>query len=461
MSNYVGEKGEEMERKTGSFYRYTIAALVICMLYIVMDIYRLYVNGDKTVVVPKSEKTVLTIWKWSPTEDQSQMPAIKKAFEAENPDISLDINHIEGVEQYFQKLPSALLSNNGPDIIEMQVGGVLNQYKDYLEPLEPYAKKTWGENWQGMFIPEALRQCEFSGREYYALPGGMTVEPIIVYNAGLFEKYNLSPPRTTSDLKEIINVLKKNEPDILPGLAVGGADKWPYRDIFMAIANQVSQGRIYMAEEGKIPWNDAAIIRGFDLWKKLYNDNIFINNSSVYSSYPQIENMFVNGEVAMFSTGSWEWGTLTSDESTMNRSKFKWGVIPFPAVEKGLNSEVLSTVDVGWAMNSKINASKREAAWKFIKFMTAGNGQKIWTRSMQIYSADSSTGLDLGSIGNSEDKKDIAATYNYLNNSAGNREFRTIQVRDAIDDKIEEIISMNKTGKQICDELQHMLTNEK
>jgi raffinose/stachyose/melibiose transport system substrate-binding protein len=399
-------------------------------------------------------KIKLTVWKWVPTEDSNQMPALKRAFENENPDIELVVNHIGEANTYLQKLPAALLSGNGPDVVALQVGAMANDYKQFLEPLKPYAEKEWGQAWRSKFLDEAIKQCAYSGDDFYILPGGMTITPAIFYNVDIFEKHGLNPPDTMEDLKKIIETLKVKEPGLIPGVGFGGKDDWAYRDLFMAIANQIAPGKIYKAEMGEIPWEDKDIVRSFREWKNIFSSDIFIHNSWLYNSYPEVQEMFIVRKIAMFSTGSWQWSASTSDLAQSDNNRFRFGMFAYPSLDKNLKRQVVSTVDVGWGMNKKIlEGKKKDAAWKFIAFMTAGSGQEIWTESLQVLPAV----RDLKVNANSVIKRDIEMTMEYLKNSAGRREFKLPEVKSLISEALQIMVLEDKSPEEICRELQQGL----
>ena len=120
----------------------------------------------------------ISLWKWIPTEGV-QIDSVVEAWEKEHPEIHLDITHVGEAAKVFQKYSAALPAGEGPTILAMQVGARANQFKDFCEPLAPYAVEKWGADWEDMFLDTALEQCRWSGDDYTVLPGGMTAAPAI------------------------------------------------------------------------------------------------------------------------------------------------------------------------------------------------------------------------------------------------------------------------------------------
>src|SRR3954465_10926151 len=81
-----------------------------------------------------AQETV-TLWSWR-TEDQAAMGRIFDAFEADNPDITVDLQFTPDAD-YQNRLSTALRGGRGPDIAQLKAYGELQTLVDagYLEPL--------------------------------------------------------------------------------------------------------------------------------------------------------------------------------------------------------------------------------------------------------------------------------------------------------------------------------------
>lgn len=335
-------------------------------------------NAADNQAAPSVKKQKIIFWKWIPT--QPQMKDLEEEFERWNPDIDLVVKHIGESDAYFQKLAVGLASGRGPDVIAMQVGANANLFKSYLEPLLPYAERTWGPGWESKFLDVALEQSRYSGYDYRVIPGGMSVTPMILYNEQIFQEYKLKPPTTYQELKHILEVLRKAEPDMIQGIGLGAKDGWACRDVFMAIAGQVAPGMVHLAEQGRVPWTDPQLVEAFRWWKQLFDDGIFMKDALQYSVYPQVSNEFDNNRLAMISLGSWYLGAMTQLTAGSQYGPPNRGMFPLPQLVKEGKRNVSATVDLAWGMNNR--SKNKDAVWRFITFMALGEGQKMWTQQM-------------------------------------------------------------------------------
>ncbi|MFC5652570.1 ABC transporter substrate-binding protein [Paenibacillus solisilvae] len=371
---------------------------------------------------PGVNKQKITFWKWIPT--QPQMKDLEEEFERLNPDIDLVVKHIGESEAYFQKLAVGLASGSGPDIIAMQVGANANLFKSFLEPLLPYAEKTWGPGWESRFVDIALEQSRYSGADYRVIPGGLSVTPMILYNERIFQLYKLKPPKTYEELKHILQVLHREEPTLTPGIGIGAKDGWACRDVFLAIAGQVAPGVVNLAEHGRLPWTDARLVEAFRWWKQLVDDGIFMKDALQYPVYPQILNEFNNGRLAMMSLGSWHLGSMTRLTAGSSYDAPSRGMFPLPQLVPEGRRNVTVTVDLAWGMNNR--SKHKEAVWRFIAFMALGEGQHMWTQEMlQLLPSAANVKVDEGIMNGTSERDALRMTVDYLEHEvSGSRELR-------------------------------------
>ncbi|WP_308636293.1 ABC transporter substrate-binding protein [Paenibacillus silvisoli] len=405
-----------------------------------------------------TEKTKITFWKWIPTE--GQMPELEAAFEKANPDIDLEVTHVGESGTYFQKLSAGLAGGEGPDVVAMQVGANANQFKEFLEPLAPYAEQEWGADWQSKFLKVALEQAAYSGDDYRVLPGGMTATPVIQYNATLFKKHNLEIPKTLDDLKNIIKVLKEKEPGVIPGVGIGAKDGWTDRDVFMGIVNEIAPGKVYDAQEGKIPWTDPDIVKAFSVWGDLFKDGVYAQGALGQSPYPNVNDDFAKGKYAMFSIGTWHLSGYTKKaHEQMVKDKVitedtHWGLMPYPSLTGG-EQNMVATVDIAWAMNAE--SKHKDAVWKFISFMTVGEGQKLWTNTLQVLPSATGLKVDDNNLAGDVEKESLQTISDYMSNKiSGARELKYPELQNALFDALQAVAAKGKTPEQVAQDIENV-----
>ena len=100
----------------------------------------------------------ITFWTWVPTDIQYK--AIETAFNKKYPDIKIEFWRGE-LPDFQKKLQVAMAAGEGPDVMGMQVGGMLNQYANFLMPVKPMADAKWGKGWENK-LSSAWRMSTFS-----------------------------------------------------------------------------------------------------------------------------------------------------------------------------------------------------------------------------------------------------------------------------------------------------------
>jgi raffinose/stachyose/melibiose transport system substrate-binding protein len=395
-----------------------------------------------------AEKVTVTVWKWIPVEGL-QTDLVSAKWSEIHPEINLNMVHIGESEALFQKLAAAMQSGEGPSALALQPGARANQYKEFCEPLAPLARARWGDNWEDRFLEVALEQCRFSGPEYTILPGGMTATPVILYNATVFQKHGLSTPKTMDDVYRAIETLKA-DPQIIPGIGIGAKEGWTCRDVFMGLINQIAPGKIYEALEGKISFTSPEFVEALTIWKQLFDSGFFAEGSLGVSLYPDIGDSFIRAGgggaryYAMQNCGTWHGSQLTKTSYDLDVADgvrpegLHLGAFTLPPVKPGTEMNMVSTVDVAWGLNKTKSAAEKAAAFEFIAFMSAEEGQSVWSNTLQVLPC--AKGVDLSpamnDLNGDAEREALKMFQSYVENSVGAREIRYPEIANAMNEAL-------------------------
>jgi len=323
-------------------------------------------------------ETVVTWWTWVPTDIQYQ--AIKKAFETKYPDIRIDFWRGE-MPDYQKKLQVAMMAGEGPDVVGMQIGGMLNQYSRFLLPVQQIADTKWGKGWEAQLTPVALDETRDAKGLLVALPINFTAQEFVLYNKTIFDQAGITTlPNTFDEWKMICDKIRTK--GYIP-VALGAKDVWHDVDVFVALSNQYGPGAVYQAEAGKKKWTDKEFVDTMKAWKRLFDDKIVEDGALGVSTYPDARDQYYySGKAAMFMTGTWHVGyALPGGEKTGTKiENDPTGIFILPQV--GPNpSRAVASVDTAIAINK--NTKNKDAAWKLFEFMTIGEGQQIMADFIQ------------------------------------------------------------------------------
>ncbi len=378
------------------------------------------------------ERQKVVWWSWQPSD--KVMEELLPAFEKAHPEIELEYWRGE-LPDYQKKLQVAIASGEGPDIMGVQVGAMLNQYAKFLEPMEPAAEEIMGSDWENIFLEDALNECKSEDGVQVALPATVSGVQFIMYNKTLFDEAGIEGvPATYEEWKEDIETLRAAKPDVIP-VVFGAKGTDVCVDMFNALSQQFGPGKIYEAEAGKIPWTDPVFVDTMKAWKQMFDDKIFQDGAIGLQMYPDASinyffeagkipwtdpvfvdtmkawkqmfddkifqdgaiglqmypdasiNYFFDRKAAMFMTGTWQTGSLVGNGPKANGAvkDDEFGMFILPQIGPNESKAVAST---DWAVGINKDSKNKEAAKVVIDFMLNGEGMQIVANQLGASSAN-------------------------------------------------------------------------
>ena len=242
-------------------------------------------------------------------------------FEADNPDIKVVIDTVDYANGIQQTLPIQLEAGEGPDMARVTQLGIVSQY---MLDLRPYLSNPeyWEENF-GPFLK--WMQTDPDGN---AIPGYMTqltvTGPFI--NRTLFEQAGVAVPSDSSDQvtwQEWADAARQVAE--ATGTFAMAMDRSGHR----LAGPAVSMGATYFDAEG----NPALVgDQGFKDMAQLMVDwhadgtmmpDVWIGSAGSYVAGNQ---PFVNGQIALYMSGSWQVGQFNTNIA----DAFDWEAVPNP-----------------------------------------------------------------------------------------------------------------------------------
>ncbi len=314
----------------------------------------------------------VTVWSWF---IQSTMDKSIAAFEKAHPDIKVKYTYYNYSPEYITALKAAAASGSLPDVIGLQPGSLTQQYREHLEAVNERAEKQWGAGWQEKIFPVNRKQMLMGNpkgdENYYIVPQESQVL-CIWYNRKLFEKLNISVPKTYEELKAAAKAL--TDSGSIP-MFQGAADGWQNENVFLMLANQFSPGIGDKAQAGETPWTAPELVEAMKAWKGLFDDGIFQQGALGAHAYPTGAQLFAQGKVGMMALGSW-WMQESKfppplSEYVQNMDGFDFFYMP-PVKEGNPASPPVGGIDIGYGLTK--NGGKNPAAWTFLAELTNGVG---------------------------------------------------------------------------------------
>ncbi len=238
-------------------------------------------------------------------------------FEAENPDVTVVMDTVPYSSGILESLPLQLAAGEGPDMARVTNLGGLSEY--FLD-LRPYLDDP--AYWETNFGP-FLDWMRPPGSD--AIPGFMTQLTVTgpYINRTLFEQAEIDVPEGDTTWLEWADVTRQ----------VAEATGTPYAMVMDRTGHRlagpaISQGAQFFGEDGHIVVDDPGMRDMMQLmidWHAdgTMNPDVWIGSAGSYAAGNEF---FVNGQVVLYMSGSWQIGQFAN----LIGDAFDWQAVPNP-----------------------------------------------------------------------------------------------------------------------------------
>lgn len=264
----------------------------------------------------------LVLWSIATETDafhQSYLNAIA-AFEEANPGVRIRFETFDN-ESYKTKIRLAVATNELPDIFFTWGGGFSRPFVNSgkVLPLDEVFKEFSEE-----LDINVLNNVIFDGSIY----GSVTTTPISVmfYNRSIFAEHGLEAPQTWEELVHVCQVLLDG--GVTP-MGISAKDSWVLAMLFDGIAlKTVGPDQFYQVlAEGEGDFDSEYFLKAARLFRDLVEMGVFVERANFISN-DEASAHFFDGDVAMFTTGSWMAGSIQTDADDPE----DFGVFPIPVI---------------------------------------------------------------------------------------------------------------------------------
>lgn len=321
-----------------------------------------------TVGIAAQPKEKLLLWhRWSGTLE-SLVAECVDAFEAENPDIEVEI--VSKTGEYFNMLQSmiadAAAGNQSPDIF---IGGyAMANYiatemdlvtPNQLSPNEESLKKVYDRFDKNILKVAAFKDIQV-GLPFALSTMVMWVNMDIWHEAGLTEN---DIPKTYEDLtmclEQIVKKTGKN------GASLATNDNWIDQQLSMSHG-----GSIITDDLDHISFANDAVIAEMTWWQDLYNRGL-----SPKCTYTEMTTMFYSGDTAVYCA------TCMNEATFKEYCQFNYKAFPLPAF-KGYNKKL--AVGGSSLISFTQDSSRYGSVWRLMDFLCSDEAMHIWQKSGYI-----------------------------------------------------------------------------
>ncbi|WP_096176592.1 extracellular solute-binding protein [Cohaesibacter sp. ES.047] len=274
------------------------------------------------------------ITSWDLQTQERTVATIRDAadrFEAANPGFKVEDAHIAN-DAYKTKLKIAFGANEAPCVFTTWGGGPLREYikAGKVTNLTPYLEEH--KEFADRFLPAGFSAVKYDG-DIYGLPVMTTAVAVVLYNKEIFEKLDITPPKTWSELMDVVKVLNENK--IAP-FALANKAKWPGSMFFVYLADRIGGPEVFQKAADREPggsFEDPAFIKAGKLLQDLVKADGFARGyNGLDYDIGGSRRLLYSGRAAMELMGSWEFGSIENENPDFAKNI---SFFTFPAVEGG------------------------------------------------------------------------------------------------------------------------------
>jgi raffinose/stachyose/melibiose transport system substrate-binding protein len=322
-------------------------------------------------------RTTLTFWHIMNYEGPREMiDGAVLRFEAANPDVKVNVQTFDN-DAYKTKLSVELAGGAPPDVFFTWGGGGLAAMAEAGRVLD-LTEAVSRDGWRERFLPAALPFCAARDR-VYAVPLDLSCVPVW-YNAALFEKLQVTPPKTLDELQSLCRSLR--ERGVTP-FALGNQAQWPGALFFIYLAARGGGTELFLdaaARKAGHAFTDPAFIRAGEGVRQLVEAKAFsVGFNGIDDG--QARTRFLNGDAAMYLMGTW---LVARAQKEKPEFLPHLKCFPFPTVPGGAGDPATVVGGVNCAFAVSKSCKRPEKAVELLRFLTAPEMAEAWCRIGRI-----------------------------------------------------------------------------
>lgn len=306
--------------------------------------------------------------KWPQPENQVYFDAVVKGYMEEHPNVKISIEAVAD-EPIKDKLRVMMGSDDRPDVFFTWSGEFAKKFIAANAVLDLTGEMDAdGGAWKNSFMQAGLEPFSAGGKIYGA-PLRINGK-FFVYNKEIFDKLNLTEPKTWNEFLELCEKIK--ESGTVP-IAFGDQYPWAACHYITGFNQKMVPQDVRMKDYGKTTgeFTDPGYVKALDLFKEL-NDKGYFNEYPNSVSHDMANTSFAMGECAMIYVELEEFKSVND-----NLEGTPWGFFPMPDIEGEVGEADFLTGAPDGFMISATTKHPKEAA-DFLKYLTnQENAQKL------------------------------------------------------------------------------------
>lgn len=330
-------------------------AVIITFVFVAGFVFIL-LSPDKLQV----NKLEIFSW-WTAIGEEEALQELYNLYKEKNPEVNIINATVVGGAGFNARgvLETRMEGGNPPDTFQAHAGpNLMNTWikPGYLEDLSSiYEEYNLYEQ-----LPQVItNKLKFRGG-IYAIPINIHRDNVLWYNVQIFERYNITPPKSVDELYKAIEKLAEN--GITP-FALGNKNQWPASHLFETIlVAHLGAERYSGMWDGETNWDSQKIRKALREFLHLLD---YSNSDHAALTWDEAVQYMIDGKCAMTVMGDFTEGYLKAKGL---RPKRQFGWVPYPGTEDVfvMNSDTFSLPK---------GAAHRSNAVKWLELIASKKGQ--------------------------------------------------------------------------------------
>lgn len=295
---------------------------------------------------------------------------IIEEFETANPDIDIIVEP-QVWDQMTPKFLAAHGNGSAPDVIwvvtdflgdAIQSGALADLNELFINQWTEEKKTNFKDAYWNLTEVDGKQYGLFASRNYIAL----------MYRPDLLAEAGIRPEdiKTWNDLRAAAEKLTVKENGSVTRYGFSAAYSEQQADPHPVIAHILASGESIFTDDGKANFATDAGVSGLEFFTDMVKDGLSPSQAATWTVDDLFE-QFASDRIAMVQGSAVRVSTLQS-----KLGKDKVALMPWPGIEAGKSSP---SVMAGWSVGIWSGSEAKESAAKFVDFMMANPGDKIWT----------------------------------------------------------------------------------
>ena len=323
-----------------------------------------------TAAAAASPHVTITYWYDSELASQGNFePTVIQQFEKQNPNITVNALALTVIPQMEEKLPVALSSGTGPDLVYADITpAYLGTYAKAGEilPLNQ-AYKTYG--WSSRVAKAGIPAVSYFGK-ILGVPNEFQ-DLGLLYNKVIFKKLHLQPPSTFAQLEHAMAVIKSKSNFVPMNMSCGsdGNGNCVHMMHALAYSELPTKTVLNTTVTGTGSYDTPAWIKVFSTFQDWAKKGYFTKGANGIT-YTEAPAQFCAGQAAMFTEGSWLFSALDQCAASSG-GRLAYADIPFPMENRSLPFQAYVGFGKGWYVPKYVtkNPAVEQASLKLLNFL--------------------------------------------------------------------------------------------